>query len=747
MLRRFVLLVIMMLFVTAGAHAAIPEVVRSEEEQALIMFQYGERSNNYNDMKAIYSDGARGIYFVYKACDEEIGSLFHWENGSTTVALVGIFDVNNIEDTTLPLISTPREIDFFAQNGRLYAIDYLNGKVLVLQNMRWEIAGTIDWVSMGIESEKVAASRLYCLDGETLYFQNSESGEGSLAFYAVDLLSGQGKCINQGEFQYFAAYGNGKLLVRLKGGDTLKIYDAQSNTLSATGIMFSQYRSEEMSPEKYVSAEFVYAQEENAIYFSPTWSGDIYVSYDLKTPELCRVTSSRINMLVPLDKGKIAVHASPSVSEPQAIYLLATERNTMSESKVNVLTNYYGRGQTFSEYVFDHPLTRLQYHHFDGGIHELSSELSGMNSCDVIDVSSISLMRQAMDRGLLAPITLSAQSQDIMDQLYPNIINELYRDGQYYMMPTSLSIYLWQVYTPLLSELPLDAALNTVDGLVDFFVKLGDYDGVENLNLMGGSNYIDESVLSYFTTVYYAEQSNKGDTVAFDTPVYNNLLRKAQAIPSYDYISYNNGLFIRSDDEGLFALTQIGKNGYMPLSLTIASEKDKPTLPAMLSVQGVSSQSKNTEQAQAFIAYGLAHMPAAVAYALKADLAESLDDASGDILRTIKMYELAVQQAELLEAEKMGISDTEKSKIEEQLQRIHATIEQINIDGKAITTDTLAFYRANIENLALSGVKTMGGVPLYRNESHFSSMMDCLGEYPSVEEAIDGLNMTYHIEN
>ena len=673
--------------------------------------------------------------------------MFHWGNGSTTVALVGIFDANNIEDTTLPLISTPGEIDFFAQDGRLYAIDYLNGNVLILQGMQWETAGTIDWGSMDIESEKISASRLYCLDGETLYFQNSEGGEGSLAFYAVNLLSGQGKCINQGEFQYFSVYENGKLLVRLKGGDTLKIYDAQSNTLSDTGIVFSQYRSEEMSPEKYVSAEFVYAQEENAIYFAPTWSGDIYVSYNLKTPELYRVTSSRINMLVPLDKGKIAVHASPSVSEPQAIYLLATERNTMPESKVNVLTNHYGRGQTFSEYVFDHPLTRLQYHHFDGGIHELSSGLAGMESCDVIDVSSISLMRQAMDRGLLAPITLSVQSQNIMDQLYPNIINGLCRDGQYYMMPTSLSLYLWQVYTPLLSELPLDAALNTVDGLVDFFVKLGDYDGVENLNLMGGSNYIDESVLSYFTTVYYAEQSNKGDTVAFDTPVYNNLLRKAQAIPSYDYISYNNGLFIRSDDEGLFALTQIGKNGYMPLSLTIASEKDKPTLPAMLSVQGVSSQSKNTGQAQAFIAYGLAHMPAAVAYALKADLEESLDDASGDILRTIKMYELAVQQAELLKAEKIGASDAEKNKIKEQLQRIQAAIEQINIDGKFITTNTLAFYRANIENLALAGVKTMGGVPLYRDESHFFSMMDCLADYPSVEEAIDGLNMMYNVEN
>lgn len=565
-------------------------------------------------------------------------AVYSWKTGQAEPSLLGALPSGDEQETESVhfAVSTgngiisgaPSWLDFLLiRDGVLYGLDTGKGELYRLEaengSMKTTLETTFDWSGMANTQSGVSIPRqvssvvfedgyLYCLKSnddfinQTLTRFDLSTGK-SLDYdlkYAVGFTpykEGQA-LILQYENQEAVYAGSGKLWLNVLDLNTGSVQKGlQLPVGSATGLCYDE-------------------ASDTACMFS---GGEINAVQSLKDPRLAAyapVGSSGTGGAALLPGGLYALGGD-------GVYLQDINPNGTIPRALRIQG---GRENSYLTFQEDHPDIPVVLG--NAGFSDVQMLMQDMASggSDLYCVSPSSLdIESLMKKGYTAALSESSSLSSLAKEMYPFLQSVMYLDGELMAFPVSINAHTLGYSKKALEELGLtkEDLPKTYLELMDFISRWEDDYGTDHPTLSLFDQEFTESpketFLSYIVEAYHTSYTARGETLTFDTPLFDALLNAVEkadfsALVVKDVQEAAAGAMVtyrvtlggagESPATALFTqyqqatLNQFGSrfSEFSPLVLSL-SEEQEPVISAMAEVYIVNPYSQNKDLALLYL--------------------------------------------------------------------------------------------------------------------------------------------------
>lgn len=607
------------------------------------------------------------------------------------------------------------------------------------------------------EADKAYGYRLIAGDGK-LYLLNRETGELWPAAVAEGVLTKgdpialdwEPLSIQMEEYSYylqvFSAFAaDGKLYILRQASEddyernTLDCYDLADGSHSTPeassfrtlcpykdGLLAGLYRDENYTMALYTLNPAT--GESAALAAAPAGYNLGGLAYSAKADRLYVLTQSTLYGLTPEGTWEKTAYLPINYAQENmacavldsgyyicaenAIHVRSTDPAELPERALRI-SGGVGDYDAHQAFLTQHPeIPVVQSDTYLSTAEEISQNMvSGENAADLYQLSlSYSGFASLRDKGYCYPLSGNQALTEAVAQMYPFMMEDLFKDGQLIAFPASLYSGNTVGYSAKVMEelgLTQEEMPHTYGELMDFMVDWVDYLSGEhpNYNVMRGVYDIRSQLLSMIFQDYMSYYAKNNMELTFDTPLFRSLLQKLDEVtPILEDLNPedNNGFGWSSDDvptdlfDTFYSLdpSQARWNKYEFYPLTLDEGVD-PVVGMNLSVWLVNPNSPNVDMALTYLEYMARNMNNAMKVMLCPEANDPVENRYYQ--EHLKWYDNNIAELE----KSLETADEEnKRAIQESIDRSKQYRKEFEENERwEITAEAIADYRALVPYL------------------------------------------------
>lgn len=349
----------------------------------------------------------------------------------------------------------------------------------------------------------------------------------------------------------------------------------------------------------------------------------------------------------------------------------------------------------------------------------ISEAISARDSgIDIFAVSTMGGFQDLRDKGYVMDIADSKKLVDAVSAMYPQVQEQLLRDGKLFGYPISISTAFWRADDAALQRVGFDGMPATIDAWLDMIERWENeemaqaYPGYTLLNEWINKQQLPLQILS----AYMYQYAQEGEELRFDRPELLAALERVQQLPDFGESpeDIGNRRVVYSSEDMLRVLIEPqawsfldtawnASEEYNPrlVMAPVFSAEDTPVAHSELEVYVISPSTANREAAIRLLEFLSEAGDIRTRYLLRQDLNEPVPSASMVKQKQELEASIAEQTAALETAE-----EADKKGIQESIESTRQWLDEMETRGYYwdIHPDTLLRYRELAPTMKIAAI-------------------------------------------
>ncbi len=605
-----------------------------------------DANNSYNNSAESIAAVDDTLYLL------SYNGLYQWHVGEAEPSLVSDKVSTGQAGTSWEDMSSEEQaifentVNMLFGGEKLYGLNMVKGSLLAMDIADGQVAFTekavLDWTDMYIKEADYSYPRsIYgsVLTDTALYLlMENPSNYNNYDLYAFDLATGSRKTITAPDVHSITPYKDGSLLCNVFNWETM--YTADGKMLPPSLSILNPTTGEMVklmdAPAQQVGG-IVYDAASDTIY--ALGAGELFYSKAGAAFE----TAAYMPCDYPQDRMPAAILPGgyyAAIPNYASVYVRNTDPAQRPTRVLRIAGGY--ADEVTNAFMAAHPDIPVIFTQDYYGTAEAVSQnmISGSKSADLFLLGlSYGGFPDLRQKGYTADLSQSAILTQAVQDMYPQFISGLFKDGKLVAFPQSIYMNTTSYAPKVLEKLGLQEPPKTLSEMIDLYVTwVEEYaEKHPDLQLMQNVWDIRQQLLSDIFTQYVTYYQKTGETLKFDTPVFHELLKKLdEAMPILkelnpeDEDSMNARTYIMNggqDNEptALFnsyfdlnpgSYSYQNFEGYEPLYLSVA-EGMEPVVSAQMQIFVMNPNSANQDLALQYLEFFAQNMPRALSITLR----------------------------------------------------------------------------------------------------------------------------------